>query len=257
MILRTHVNRVTPLRKQFSTISRSLLQQQRHQQPYQLQPYRLNPHSLPVEELPKIQNVQKPRKDVQEQQATQRRPRTMRFRKETFSNTIEPSEIVEQPFAAATDTAFTLKETAPAKEALKEAPKKALKAASSEVAPAIATKKPRTRVLRPRKQLITLTPSALAHLRQLSNQPNPKLIRIGVRNRGCSGLTYDLDYVDKPGKFDELIEQDGVKVLIDSKALFSIVGSEMDWLDDKLSSRFIFKNPNSKGTCGCGESFMV
>ena len=62
-----------------------------------------------------------------------------------------------------------------------------------------------------------------------------------MRNRGCSGLTYNLEYVDKPGKFDELVEQDGVKVLIDSKALFSIVGSEMDWLDDKLSSRFIFK----------------
>ena len=97
----------------------------------------------------------------------------------------------------------------------------------------------------------------MEHLRALLNQPEPKLIRIGVRNRGCSGLTYNLEYVDKPGKFDELVEQDGVKVLIDSKALFSIVGSEMDWLDDKLSSKFIFKNPNSKGTCGCGESFMV
>ncbi|KAK6203247.1 uncharacterized protein RJT21DRAFT_119401 [Scheffersomyces amazonensis] len=113
------------------------------------------------------------------------------------------------------------------------------------------------RTLRPRKALITLTPSATEHLTALLNQPNPKLIRIGVRNRGCSGLTYHLEYVDEPGKFDETIEQDGVKVLIDSKALFSIVGSEMDWLDDKLSSRFIFKNPNSKGTCGCGESFMV
>lgn len=113
------------------------------------------------------------------------------------------------------------------------------------------------RVLRPRKALITLSPSAMEHLRALSNQPNPKLIRIGVKNRGCSGLTYHLEYVDKGGKFDEMVQQDDVKVLIDSKALFSIVGSEMDWLDDKLSSRFIFKNPNSKGTCGCGESFMV
>lgn len=70
-------------------------------------------------------------------------------------------------------------------------------------------------------------------------------------------MTYNLEYVTVPGKFDEYVEQDGVKVYIDSKALFSIVGSEMDWIDDKLSSRFIFKNPNSKGTCGCGESFMV
>lgn len=117
-------------------------------------------------------------------------------------------------------------------------------------------KKPR-RQLRPRKALITLSADAVDHLQALLDQPEPKLIRIGVRNRGCSGLTYHLEYVDKPGKFDELVEQDGVKVLIDSKALFSIVGSEMDWQDDKLSSRFIFRNPNSKGTCGCGESFMV
>lgn len=125
----------------------------------------------------------------------------------------------------------------------------------STAAPSVTPKK--KRVLRPRKALITLTSSAVQHLQGLLDQPDPKLIRIGVRNRGCSGLTYNLEYVDKPGKFDELVEQDGVKVLIDSKALFSIVGSEMDWLDDKLSSRFIFKNPNSKGTCGCGESFMV
>ncbi|AGO13834.1 AaceriAGL033Cp [[Ashbya] aceris (nom. inval.)] len=117
-------------------------------------------------------------------------------------------------------------------------------------------KKPR-RKLRPKKALIKLSPNALVHLRALLDQPEPQLIRIGVRNRGCSGLTYDLQYIKEPGEFDEVIEQDGVKVVIDSKALFSIVGSEMDWIDDKLSSRFVFKNPNSKGTCGCGESFMV
>lgn len=120
--------------------------------------------------------------------------------------------------------------------------------------------KPKKRVkrkLRPRKALISLTPNAISHLKGLLNQPEPKLIRIGVMNRGCSGLTYDLQYIDSPGKFDEVVEQDGVQVVIDSKALFSIVGSEMDWIDDKLSSKFVFKNPNSKGTCGCGESFMV
>jgi len=57
-------------------------------------------------------------------------------------------------------------------------------------------------------------------------------------------LAYHLEYVDKAGAFDETVEQDGVKVLIDSKALFSIIGSEMDWLEDKLNERFIFKNPN-------------
>ncbi|ODV93736.1 hypothetical protein PACTADRAFT_51493 [Pachysolen tannophilus NRRL Y-2460] len=113
------------------------------------------------------------------------------------------------------------------------------------------------RQLRPRKALITLSPNAVRHLKALSAQPTPKMIRIGVMNRGCSGLTYHLEYVTEPGKFDESVEQDGVKVLIDSKALFSIVGSEMDWIDNKLASKFVFKNPNSKGTCGCGESFMV
>lgn len=100
------------------------------------------------------------------------------------------------------------------------------------------------------------------------------MIRVGVKNRGCSGLSYHLEYVDKPGSFDEVVEQDDVKVLIDSKALFSIIGSEMDWEDSKLSSKFVFKNPNiseylivldmfaesnnyTEDACGCGESFMV
>jgi len=124
-------------------------------------------------------------------------------------------------------------------------------------APNVQPKKRVRRTLKPRKALITLSPNAIEHLRALLNQPDPKLIKVGVKNRGCSGLTYHLEYISEPNKFDEIVEQDGVKVVIDSKALFSIVGSEMDWLDDKISSRFIFKNPNSKGTCGCGESFMV
>ena len=68
-----------------------------------------------------------------------------------------------------------------------------------------------------------------------------------MKNRGCSGLAYHLEYVDKAGKFDEAVEQDGVKVLIDSKALFSIIGSEMDWVEDKLNQRFVFRNPNISG----------
>lgn len=119
-----------------------------------------------------------------------------------------------------------------------------------------------------------LTPSAVEQLRELLDQPEPKLIKVGVRNRGCSGLAYHLEYVDKPGAFDETVEQDGVKVLIDSKALFSIIGSEMDYVEDKLNQRFVFKNPNIsklpqesqlvivltdllEEECGCGESFMV
>jgi iron-sulfur cluster assembly accessory protein len=116
---------------------------------------------------------------------------------------------------------------------------------------------PPKRKFRPRKAAMKLTSPAVEQLRDLLNQPEPKIIKVGVRNRGCSGLAYHLEYVDKPGAFDEEVEQDGVKVLIDSKALFSIIGSEMDWVEDKLSQRFVFRNPNIKEECGCGESFMV
>lgn len=78
------------------------------------------------------------------------------------------------------------------------------------------------------------TPKAVMRLRGLLKGPTPQLIRIGVRNKGCAGLSYHLEYVEEPGKFDEVVEQDGVRVLIDSKALFSIIGSEMDWTEDAL-----------------------
>ena len=78
------------------------------------------------------------------------------------------------------------------------------------------------------------SPTAVERLRTLSKSPTPQLIRVGVRNKSCAGMSYHLEYVDKPGRFDEVVEQDGVKVLIDSKALFSIIGSEMDWKEDAL-----------------------
>lgn len=89
-----------------------------------------------------------------------------------------------------------------------------------------------------------LSPAAVAQLRELLNQPHPKLIKVGVVAKGCSGQAYDLQYVEKPGMFDEQVEQDGVKVLIDSKALLTIIGSEMDYVEDKLNQRFVFHNPN-------------
>ncbi|KAG8907592.1 hypothetical protein FRB99_003516 [Tulasnella sp. 403] len=88
--------------------------------------------------------------------------------------------------------------------------------------------------LKSSKAAITLTPAAVTRLQALLTGPTPQLIRIGVRNKGCAGMSYHLEYVEKPGKFDEVVEQDGVKVLIDSKALFSIIGSEMDWKEDRL-----------------------
>lgn len=114
-----------------------------------------------------------------------------------------------------------------------------------------------SRIPRARKAALTMTSAAVARLETLLQGPHPRLIRIGVRNKGCAGLSYHLEYVEKPGKFDEVVEQDGVRVLIDSKALFSIVGSEMDWREDTLSARFAFKNPNIQDACGCGESFTV
>ncbi|KAI0043873.1 hypothetical protein FA95DRAFT_1478146, partial [Auriscalpium vulgare] len=111
--------------------------------------------------------------------------------------------------------------------------------------------------LRAKKAALSITPTAVERLRILLHSPTPQLIRIGVRNKGCAGLSYHLEYVDKPAKFDEVVEQDGVKVVIDSKALFSIIGSVMDWKEDSLSSKFAFENPNIKDACGCGESFTV
>lgn len=92
----------------------------------------------------------------------------------------------------------------------------------------------------------TQSKGAVERIQGLLDQPEPKLIRVGVRNKGCAGMSYHLEYVDKPEKFDEVVEQDGVRVVIDSKALFSIIGSEMDWQEDALQARFVF---NSESTC--------
>ncbi|EGO19467.1 hypothetical protein SERLADRAFT_478910 [Serpula lacrymans var. lacrymans S7.9] len=133
-------------------------------------------------------------------------------------------------------------------------------AASPQVAarppPIPKAERPRPKI-RSTKAALMITSNAVQRLQAMLHGPTPQLIRIGVRNKGCAGLSYHLDYVDKPEKFDEVVQQDGVRVLIDSKALFSIIGSEMDWKEDSLSSKFVFKNPNIKDACGCGESFTV
>lgn len=82
-------------------------------------------------------------------------------------------------------------------------------------------------------------------------------IRIGVRTKGCSGMSYTLEYADEKSQFDEVVEMNGVTVLIDPKASMFIFGTEMDWVEDKMQSGFVFRNPNEKGRCGCGESFHV
>jgi len=82
-------------------------------------------------------------------------------------------------------------------------------------------------------------------------------VRIGVRTKGCSGLSYTLEFADEKNDFDEIMEHDGVTILIDPKATMFILGTEMDFVEGKLESGFVFRNPNEKGRCGCGESFHV
>ena len=109
--------------------------------------------------------------------------------------------------------------------------------------------------LRPRKSTVDhccrfnlisiyVAAAAVSRLRNLLTGPTPQLIRIGVRNKGCAGLSYHFKYIDKPGKFDEVVTQDSVRVLlvIDGKALFSIIRSEMDWKEDQLRCDVIFRN---------------
>ncbi len=112
---------------------------------------------------------------------------------------------------------------------------------------------------RPRPQAIKLTEAAASRVQELlSKRGKPSLgIRIGVRSKGCSGLSYTLEYADQKEPMDELVEQHGVTVLIDPKATLFILGTEMDYVEEKLQSGFVFRNPNEKGRCGCGESFHV
>ncbi|HKX10563.1 MAG TPA: iron-sulfur cluster assembly accessory protein [Stellaceae bacterium] len=109
------------------------------------------------------------------------------------------------------------------------------------------------------RQAMTLTDAAAERIRALlAKRGKPAVgIRVGVRSRGCSGLTYTLEYADEKGKFDELVQDKGVTVLIDPKASMFIIGTEMDYVEDRLQSGFTFRNPNEKGRCGCGESFHV
>jgi len=112
---------------------------------------------------------------------------------------------------------------------------------------------------RPRPQVMTVTPNAAERAKALiDGRGKPTVgIRIGVRSKGCSGMSYTLEFADKQEPMDEVVETGGIKLLIDPKASLFLIGTEMDYEEEKLKSGFVFKNPNEKGRCGCGESFHV
>ena len=107
--------------------------------------------------------------------------------------------------------------------------------------------------------LMTLTDAAAERIKQLmANRSKPAAgIRLGVRAKGCSGLSYTLEYAEEKGAQDEIVEDKGVTVFIDPKATLFVIGTQMDYVDDAIQSGFVFTNPNEKGRCGCGESFHV
>jgi iron-sulfur cluster assembly protein len=110
--------------------------------------------------------------------------------------------------------------------------------------------------------MLSITPAAAARIRHLlgQKQPKPEAVIVSVTTKGCSGLRYDLQYLDKltdKPKFADEVTQEGVTVVIDPKATLFIVGSVMDYKESSTHSGFDFANPNETGRCGCGESFSV
>jgi len=104
-----------------------------------------------------------------------------------------------------------------------------------------------------------VTPRAAKKIRELLRDKGEECLRIGVKTRGCSGMMYTMNYAEKDSRktLDELVEMNGVKIIVDANALMSIIGTKMDFVSDQLKSEFVFENPNAKSMCGCGESFTT
>ena len=112
---------------------------------------------------------------------------------------------------------------------------------------------------RPKPQVMRLSEAAATRIKELmvkSGRPDAAL-RVGVKNGGCAGMDYTMEYVDSIGPTDEVVEDKGVKLLIDPKAVLFLLGTEMDWKTEKMSSQFVFNNPNQTSACGCGESVLL
>lgn len=106
---------------------------------------------------------------------------------------------------------------------------------------------------------ITLTDRAATRVKDImAKSETPKIgIRLGVKNGGCAGMEYTMDYADEKQPLDEVVEDKGVTILIEAKAVLFLLGTEMDWEEDKLSAGFRFNNPNQTDACGCGESVTI
>src|SRR4051794_7581786 len=109
------------------------------------------------------------------------------------------------------------------------------------------------------RQLISLTPAAVGRVRHLlaTSGGDALGIRLGVKSTGCSGFSYQLDFAREIEPGAEVVEADGVRVVVDPRAVMYVLGTELDFVEDKLGAQFVFRNPNEKARCGCGESFSV
>ena len=116
-----------------------------------------------------------------------------------------------------------------------------------------------TLAARPRPKVMSLTPTAAERIRHIMAKSEKPLagLRVGVKNGGCAGMEYTMDWAETAGKFDEVIEDQGVKILIDAKAVMFLLGTEMDFQSSALKSGFTFTNPNQTSACGCGESVQL
>ena len=113
--------------------------------------------------------------------------------------------------------------------------------------------------LRPRPQVMRLTEGAAARIKDILSRADQPIagVRVGVKNGGCAGMSYTMEYAERANPTDEVVEDKGVRLLIDPKAVLFLLGTEMDFKVDKLSSGFVFNNPNQTSACGCGESVQL
>src|ERR1700720_3089626 len=112
---------------------------------------------------------------------------------------------------------------------------------------------------RPRPQGMRLTDAAATRIRDILGKADRPIaaVRVGVKNGGCAGMSYIMEYAEKINPLDEIVEDRGVRILIDPKAVLFLLGTEMDYKIDKLSAQFVFNNPNQTSACGCGESVQL